>query len=71
MSTLHNSVLSISIMMAGVLLASADGFKDTTGKYLDVMQEGKPLVRYMYEFDRSTPEKARETYKVYHHVMDS
>lgn len=71
MSTLHNSVLSISIMMAGVLLASADGFKDTKGKYLDVMQEGKPLVRYMYEFDRSTPEKARETYKVYHHVMDS
>ena len=57
MSTLHNSVLSISIMMAGVLLASADGFKDTTGKYLDVMQEGKPLVRYMYEFDRSTPKR--------------
>jgi hypothetical protein len=72
MSTLQNSVLSISIMMAGVIVASAaDGFKDTKGKYLDVMQDGKPLVRYMYEFDRSTKEKVHETYKVYHHVMDS
>ncbi len=48
----------------------ADEFKDTEGKYLDMMRAGKPIVRYMYELDRSTEEKAHDTYKVFCHVMD-
>ena len=63
--------LSIGIVLAGAIFASADdGFKDTKGKQLDILRDGKPLVRYMYEFDNSTKEKTHETYKVYHHVMD-
>jgi hypothetical protein len=49
---------------------AVDGFQDTPGKHLDILSKGRPLVRYMYGFDPSTPGTARETYKVYHHVMD-
>jgi hypothetical protein len=65
------ALLSLSIVLTGAMIASADeGFKDTKGKHLDIMHDGKPLVRYRYEFDRSDDQKAHETYKVYHHVMD-
>lgn len=46
-------------------------FKDTEGKHLDVMSDGKVVVRYMYEHDTSTPEKLHETYKPYLHVFDA
>ena len=46
-------------------------FADTPGKHLDLRFGGKPVARYMYEYDTSTPEKAFETYKVYHHVFDA
>ena len=34
----------------------------------DLMLGDQPVVRYMYAFDTSTPERAHETYKVFHHV---
>jgi len=46
-------------------------FKDTEGKYLDLLSEGKVLVRYMYEHDTSTEEAHHATYKPYLHVFDS
>lgn len=61
--------ISITLAMTASVFAD-DNFVDTKGKHLDIMRDGKPIVRYMYEFDRSTPEKALETYKVYYHVMD-
>ena len=57
-------------VMAIPVVAHADDFKDVKGKHLDVMQEDKARLRYMYEFDNSSKDKALETYKVYYHVMD-
>jgi hypothetical protein len=45
-------------------------FRDTPGKYMDLLFDGRPVTRYMYEFDKSTPAKAQETYKVFTHVFD-
>ncbi|MDD4870281.1 MAG: PmoA family protein [Kiritimatiellae bacterium] len=47
------------------------GFKDEAGKYLDVLCDGKIVGRYMYAYDKSTPEKLNETYKPYLHVFDA
>ena len=50
---------------------SADGFiwKDAEGKFNELSVDGRPVLRYMYEtHDKSTEERRRETYKVYHHV---
>ena len=46
-------------------------FKDTKGKYLDVLNDGKVVTRYMYEHDTSTEEKHKATYKPYLHVFDA
>ncbi len=46
-------------------------FEDTPGKHLDLRFGGKLVTRYLYEFDRSTKDKAFETYKPYHHVFDA
>jgi hypothetical protein len=35
----------------------------------DLIYDGKPVIRYMYAFDRSTPKRAEETFKVFHHVF--
>jgi len=48
----------------------AFSFQDAPGKHMDLLFAGKPVTRYMYEFDTSTPAKAKETYKVYTHVFD-
>ena len=37
---------------------------------LDLVEDGKRILRYMYAFDTATPERAHETYKCYHHVFD-
>ena len=67
-------------LMSGALLMSMSAqaqeskvftFKDTPGQYLDVLRDGKLAGRYMYAYDRSTPEKGVETYKPYLHVYDA
>lgn len=45
--------------------------KDTPGKHLDILDNGKKVARYMYEFDKSTKETLNETYKPYLHVYDA
>ncbi len=35
----------------------------------DLFYNGKPVLRYMYAFDRSTPQRAEETSRVFHHVF--
>ena len=69
-NSFFRAALLFLCVMAMPVVAHADDFKDVKGKHLDVMQEGKARLRYMYEFDNSTKEKALETYKVYYHVMD-
>lgn len=56
--------------MAGSLAAELE-IKDTKGEHLDVVSDGKVLVRYMYAHDTSTKERSHETYKPYLHVFDA
>jgi Methane oxygenase PmoA len=35
----------------------------------DLLYDGRPVLRYLYAFDRSTPERTQETFKVFHHVF--
>jgi hypothetical protein len=64
-------------LMTVVFLCSAapaaDGFswKDTEGKYLDLLLDGKKVTRYMYAYDTSTEQSTFETYKPFHHVYDA
>ncbi|MFT5241185.1 MAG: hypothetical protein ACI9OU_002682 [Candidatus Promineifilaceae bacterium] len=69
-NSMNSNALTLGIVLAGALQGLAGGaFSGTAGTHLDIMQGGKPLVRYMYAFDRSSPDAAHKTYKVYHHVM--
>jgi hypothetical protein len=46
-------------------------WKNTEGRYAELLFDGRPTVRYMYEaLDDSSPERRMETYKVYYHVYD-
>jgi hypothetical protein len=52
--------------------ARADySFADTPGDHLDILKDGKPLLRWQYAFDKSTPERLHDTYKPYLHFLDS
>lgn len=42
----------------------------TEGAYRDMVFGDRTMLRYMYAYDPSTPERLHETYKVYHHVFD-
>jgi hypothetical protein len=61
-------LMIIAASISATAFAQDAGFKDTAGKHLDILHEGKPLVRYMYEYDA---ERRLETYKPWHHVMDA
>lgn len=44
-------------------------WKDTAGKYSELLQGDRPVLRYIYEkLDKSTKERRDETIKPYHHV---
>ena len=66
----HLCWICVSGMIVAGSYALAESFKDTKGKYLDILHDGKPIVRYMYEHDTSTDEKKLETCKVYYNVMN-
>ncbi len=61
------------VCLASVLSAPAGaagfGFKDTRGEYLDVTLDGRVVARWMYAYDKSTPERLHETYKPYLHIF--
>ena len=67
---MKKSISTCALFLAAAPFAFAQGFKDEPGKHLDILQNEKPLVRYMYEYDLSSPERRLDTYKVWHHVMD-
>src|SRR5579883_803660 len=60
-------------LLPGLVGAADTGFalRDKAGQYLDVLLDGKVVARYMYAYDRSTPERLQETYKPYLHVFDA
>ncbi len=41
------------------------------GEYLDLLFNGQKVMRYMYAYDTSTPQRLFETYKPFHHVFDA
>ena len=48
--------------------AAGFAWKDTAGKYADLVYDGRPMIRYMYE--TLDPARRDQTYKMYHHVYD-
>ena len=61
----------LSVGLMGAPVFGALEFRDTEGKHLDVVSDGKVVVRYMYEHDTSTKETHHKTYKPYLHVFDA
>ena len=64
------------LLTAGACVACASsaavaGFelKDTAGVHLDVTLDGRIVARWMYAYDKSTPERLHETYKPYLHIF--
>jgi hypothetical protein len=62
----------ISLIILGMvaILTIAAGYSDVAGSYIDILKGGKPVVRYMYAFDKSNNDRKHETFKVFHHVMN-
>ena len=63
-------IFSFCCLLPLLNLSAADAIKDHLGKHLDILREGKPLLRYMYDFNQENAETTHNTYKVYHHVLD-
>jgi len=73
MTTLRIPLLAVAAALAAFSAQAAGAgfaFKDTPGDHLDVLLDGRPVARYMYAFDRSSPERFHETYKPYLHVLE-
>lgn len=62
-------LLTVSII-GSVACGAGFSWKDTEGKYLDLMYDGRKVTRYMYDSDESSEQRTFETYKVFHHVFD-
>jgi len=71
----HSRLLSLLLIAIGAI-STARADDDAKFAWSDNPQEGtteltygdQPVVRYMYAFDRSSEERAHETFKVFHHV---
>lgn len=75
-----NRLPSLSVLCAAPFLFAAPlhgyaqsgfSFADAAGDHLDVQLNGKPVLRWQYAFDASTPDRLHDTYKPYLHVLDS
>ena len=68
------SLLSlIEVGVQGKMSDAEGGFslQDKPGEHLDVLLDGRVVARYMYAYDKSTPERLHDTYKPYLHVFDA
>ena len=50
--------------------ASPFTWRDQPQDHLDLLYQGRPLLRYVYAYDTSTDQRRIETYKPFHHVFD-
>jgi hypothetical protein len=66
-----SSFLVLALAAATSVSAADSSFKETKGQHLDVVRDGKTVARYMMAHDKSTPERAHETYKPYLHIFDA
>ena len=61
----------IGIWAGAIGLAQAEMlFRDNDGTSLDLLRDGSVLLRYMTDYDPSTPQRRFETYKPFLHVYD-
>ncbi len=74
----QSAALSIVVVILSLDFASQCSAEENPGFYWENNEEAgeatlivrdQPVVRYMYAFDKSSDERAHETYKVYHHVF--
>lgn len=56
-------------LYSGISLGQNHSTKDHAGQYLDVIDDGRVVARYMYAHDLSSKESRHDTYKPYLHVM--
>lgn len=64
-------VVAISVSFLGSARgAEVMSFRQNGGKSLDLLVNGTPLLRYMIDYDPSTPQRRFETYKPFLHVYD-
>src|SRR5262245_7250087 len=72
-SSCHLFCSFILVLVAGSARAAETvaELQDHEGEYLEVLLKGKPVARYMYAYDKSTPKRLDETYKPYLHVFDA
>lgn len=70
-------IVTVAMLLPAGVRAEADdakpgfSFVDKPKEYLDVLLDGKIVARYMYAYDKSTPQRLTETSKPYLHVFDS
>jgi len=57
-------------MIASMACGAGFSWKDTEGKYLDLLYDGQKVTRYVYDHDESSDQRTFETYKVLHHLFD-
>ena len=71
MSRLHaiGGVLLMVTFLCDLGMAQFE-LRDKPNEFTDVVYGGKVIARYMYAYDASTPERLRETYKPYLHIID-
>ena len=60
-----------AVLLPAQFCCAALEFRDHEGSHLDVVSDGKTLVRYMYGYDPSTPESLHKTDKPFLHVFDA
>lgn len=73
----HLPVVVIAAVLCPLALQAAAAGEKGEFRWVDDPEKGTadlmfgeaPVLRYMYAFDTSSPDRAQETYKVYHHVF--
>ncbi len=65
------STVLLLLSLHASMPAADFSLKEESGKHLDVLSDGKIIARYMTAHDKSTPERALETYKPYLHIFDA
>lgn len=62
--------IAVFLLMSRLAAATEFTWKTDAELGTSVLHYGEqPVLRYMFAFDTSTPERQHETYKVYHHVF--
>lgn len=65
-------LFALALLPAASLADDGFAWQDTPGKFTDLIFNGQPVARYVYErIDFSSPERREETYKPFHHVYDA